>query len=595
MCGIVGYVGKKNAVPILLDGLKQLEYRGYDSAGIAIIGNNQIDIIKEKGKIVNLENIIDKDLYSNIGIGHTRWATHGVPSNTNAHPHNVGKITLVHNGIIENYQELKEELTKNKYTFKTETDTEIACAYIDYLYNKEKNMLKVLNKIKDIFKGSYAFGILNIDEPNTIYAIRKDSPLIVATNNEGNFIASDVPAILKHTNKYILLDNYEIVKLTDKIEIYKDNKLINKEIKTFEFDINAAMKDGYDHYMLKEINEEDIVINNLLNKYNTKEKILSNIPNISKYKKIDIVACGSAYHAGLVGKYLIEEFGNTLVNVEIASEYRYKKLFIDKNTLVIIISQSGETADSLACLRIAKEHKAKTLGIVNVVGSSIAREVDDVIYINAGVEIAVATTKAYLLQCFILSLIAIKLGIEKNILDEQIIFDDMNKLPTLIRNTINNTSYKKIAKKIYKNEDVFYLGRNIDYATSMEGSLKLKEISYIHSENYPAGELKHGTISLIEENTPVISVVTKEMISEKTISNIKEVKARGAYTVILTNKSLDKNYDCCDDKIVVDNIHDIFKPLINIIPLQLLSYEIAKLRGCDIDKPRNLAKSVTVE
>lgn len=598
MCGIVGYVGKKNCVPILLDGLKSLEYRGYDSAGIAINKNNKIKIIKEKGKIINLENSIKNTDISNIGIGHTRWATHGVPNNENSHPHRQGKITLVHNGIIENYQELKEKLINKGYVFYSQTDTEVACAYIDYLYKQNNDMLLTLNKIKDIFKGSYAFGILVDDIKDTIYTTRKDSPLIIATNESGNFIASDVPAILKHTNKYILLDNYDIAILTkDNITIYNNNKKIQKEILSFEFDINAAMLEGYDHYMLKEINEEDKVITTLINKYNTKEKILNNLPNFSKYKNIDIVACGSAYHAGLVGKNLIEEFGNTRVNVEIASEYRYKKLFLDNDTLVIVVSQSGETADTLASLRIAKEHGCDTLGIVNVVGSSIAREVDNVIYLNAGVEIAVATTKAYLLQCFVLSLISLKLSIENNIftnkeLDK--IFKDMKNLPKILRQEIDK-DYKELASIIYKKDNAFFLGRNIDYATALEGSLKLKEISYIHAETYAAGELKHGTISLIEKNTPVLSIVTKESISEKTISNIKEVKARGAYVILLVSDKLDKDYDCYDKKIVVNTIHSIFQPLVNVIPLQKLAYEVAKLRGCDIDKPRNLAKSVTVE
>jgi len=598
MCGIVGYVGRKNCVPILLDGLKSLEYRGYDSAGIAITKNNNVKIIKEKGKIINLEKNIKKTDNANIGIGHTRWATHGVPSKDNSHPHRQGKITLVHNGIIENYQELKQELINNGYNFISETDTEVACAYIDYLYKNNNDILVTLNEIKNIFKGSYAFGILVDDEPDTIYATRKDSPLIIATNNEGNFIASDVPAILKHTNKYMLLDNYDIAKInTDSITIYNEQKIINKEILTFDFDLASAMLEGYDHYMLKEINEQDKVIMNLINRYNNKEKILNNLPDFSKYKNIDIVACGSAYHSGLVGKYLIEEFGNIKVNVEIASEYRYKKLFLDKDTLVIVISQSGETADTLASLRIAKEHGCDTLGIVNVVGSSIAREVDNVIYINAGVEIAVATTKAYLLQCFVLSLISLKIALEKNTFNDneiEQIFEDMHNLPTILRSEINK-NYKELSKKIYKKDNAFFIGRNVDYATALEGSLKLKEISYIHAETYAAGELKHGTISLIEENTPVISIVTKNSISEKTISNVKEVKARGAYVILIVSDSLNKDYDCYNEKIVVNTVCELFQPLINVVPLQLISYEVAKLRGCDIDKPRNLAKSVTVE
>ena len=599
MCGIIGYVGKNNAIPRIINGLKSLEYRGYDSAGIAYSLNNKIKIVKEKGKIINLEAKINKDDISHLGIGHTRWATHGIPNKINAHPHNQKNITLVHNGIIENYEELKKELEKSNYTFKSDTDTEIAAGYINYLYEKEKDILKVLNKLKTTFRGSYAFGII-VNGDDNLYAIRHDSPLIVGLGIEENFIASDVPAILEYTNKYLLLENDEVVKINkNNIKIYKDLKEIKKKINEFNFNVDQAQKAGYDHFMLKEINEQDTVIKNTLSPYieNGKESIISNLPDFSKYNKIDIVGCGSAYHTGIIGKYLIEEYGNIPVNVEIASEYRYKKLFLDKKTLVIVISQSGETADTLASLRIAKEHGCDTIGIVNVVGSSIAREVDHVIYINAGCEIAVATTKAYSLQLLILSLIAFKLGIQKNtISDNEInkILKDYKELPDKLRNEINK-NYKDLAKQIYKKEDIFFIGRNIDYATALEGSLKLKEISYIHSETYAAGELKHGTISLIAPKTPVIAIVTEKKIAEKTISNIKEVKARGAYVVLITTNKLDSESDYYDKKVVLQDTNKLIQPIINVIPLQLLSYEVAKLRNCDIDKPRNLAKSVTVE
>lgn len=598
MCGIVGYIGKKNCLPILIDGLKSLEYRGYDSAGVAYFSSNKVNIVKEKGKLANLEKIINKEIYSNIGIGHTRWATHGEPNQINSHPHQMGSITLVHNGIIENYEEIRTKLKTEGYVFKTDTDTEVAAAMIDFLYRKNNDILFALNEIKNIFRGSYALGIL-VDEDNTLYAVKKNSPLIIGLGDEGNFIASDVPAILKYTNKYLLLNDNEYAKLEfNKVSIYSDMKEITKDIKTFDFSIEQAMKCGYDHFMLKEINEEDILTKNLIDLYlRDKKTLLNKIPDFRKYKRIDIVACGSAYHAGLIGKILVEVYGNIPVNVEIASEYRYKKLFLDNKTLVIAISQSGETADTLASIRIAKEHKADTLGIVNAVGSSIARECDNTLYINAGCEIAVATTKAYAMQVLMLSFIAFSMGIRnKNISDKDCeeIIARYKLLPSYIRLQINK-NYKTIAKKIYNKKDIFFIGRNIDYALSMEGSLKLKEISYIHSESYAAGELKHGTISLIEDGTPVVAIVTDKKIMEKTISNIKEVKARGVNVLLIINEELNFEGDFYDEKIVIGNLHKLIDALITIVPLQLLAYEIAKLKGCDIDKPRNLAKSVTVE
>lgn len=603
MCGIVGYVGKnKNALPVLFDGLKNLEYRGYDSAGVAYRNGNKVDIVKENGKVENVKSKVDFTIKSNLGIGHTRWATHGVPNVINSHPHKVGKITVVHNGIIENYEELRLNLIKTGYQFKSETDSEVACALIDKLYNEEKDMIKALNKCRNLLHGSYALGIICDDELDVLYAIRKDSPLIVGLGDNENYIASDVPAILKYTNKYILLDNDEIVKISsDNFEVYGLKlQSIKKEIQTFKWSLETALKNGYDHFMLKEIHDQPQVIKDTIIPFveNGWDSLLKLMPNLKKYKKIDIVACGSAYHAGLVGKVLIEKYADVPVNVDIASEYRYKKLFFDKNTLVIIISQSGETADSLATLRIANQNKIDTLAIVNVVGSSIAREAKYVLYTRAGWEIAVATTKAYACQVALLGLIALNIAKTKNIIPDDYVNQIKNSIDGLvskIKETINKDIYKEISNKIFNHDDVFFIGRGIDYPLVMEGTLKLKEISYIHSEAYPAGELKHGTLSLINDGTPVIVVITDEDIYEKTINNIKEVKARGAKVILIITESLNKDADFYDEKIVIPNVINIFQSLIAIIPMQLIAYEIAKIKKCDIDKPRNLAKSVTVE
>jgi len=597
MCGIVGYVGKnKKCLPVIISGLETLEYRGYDSAGIAYRKDDKIHIIKQKGKIINLKEKINLNDESNLGIGHTRWATHGKPTIENSHPHNVGKITIVHNGIIENYIELKEELMNIGYKFKSETDTEVACALIDSCY--KDNILDAIKTATKKMRGSFAFGIL-VEGDDNLYATRLTSPLIIAKGENENYIASDVPAILKYTNKYLLLDDYDIAKInSDNITVYNNGKEVKREIHTFEGSMEAGMKNGYDHFMLKEINEQDKVIKDTINYYfdGTIESLMNRLPNLTKYNKIDIVACGSAYHTGLVGKSLIEKFSNTPVNCEVASEYRYKKSFYNKKTLVILVSQSGETADTLAALRKAKEDGIDTLAIVNVVGSSIAREAKYVLYIKAGCEIAVATTKAYTAQLSIFSLISLYLANSKNLLEKKEInniLEDIKKLPDVINKTLKDKSYIDIANKIYKRRDIFFIGRGIDYTLCMEGSLKLKEISYINSVAYPAGELKHGTISLIEKNTPVIAISTDQELTEKTISNIKEVKARDAYTLFLTTNYIKSDF--YDDIIVVDKIHELFQPIITIIPLQLLAYEVAKLNGCDIDKPRNLAKSVTVE
>ena len=589
MCGITGYIGKNgNAIKVVMDGLESLEYRGYDSAGIAYIENNELNIIKEKGKIINLKSNIDYNILSNLAIGHTRWATHGEPSKVNSHPHKCGKFTVVHNGIIENYLELKEELLKNDYKFKSGTDTEIACAYINHIYDTEKDILKTLNKVTKIFKGSYALGIICDDDLNNLYALRKTSPLIVALGDNENYIASDVPAILKYTNKYLLLDDDEIAKISlDNIILYDQNlNIINKEIVEFEGTYESSIKGNYEHFMLKEIHEEPNIFISTVNSYLNNN--LNVVPNIHKYNKIHIVACGSAYHAGLIGQNLIERFANIPVCVEIASEYRYKKNFYDENTLVIFVSQSGETADTLACLRKVNNDGIDTLSIVNVVGSSIARESKYVIYTKAGCEIAVATTKAFLAQVSIFILLAAKLS---NNLNEEL-KSYLRVIPNILESIIN-IDYREIANQIYNNEKVFFIGRGIDYNLCLEGSLKLKEISYINSSAYQAGELKHGTISLIEEGTPVIAISTDEALTEKTISNIKEVKARGAKVILITNKDI---FDNCYDYIInIPKIDELLQSLLVIPTIQFIAYEVAKLKGCDIDKPRNLAKSVTVE
>lgn len=588
MCGIASYAGDKNVIKTIMTGLKSLEYRGYDSSGIAYMKNGKINIIKKEGPIKNLDKILDYDDEANIGISHTRWATHGGATDINAHPHRQGRITLVHNGIIENYNELREGLIEKGYVFNTETDTEVAAGIIDDLYNEEGDMLKALNKATYVLKGSYAFNIINDDYPDTIFGIRKDSPLIVGTSNEGNILASDIPAIIHVTNKYIILNNYDIVVLTkDNIKYYdRDLNEIHKDIKIFNGDSEEISKNGYDHYMLKEINEEGEVVKRILSLY-TKDNKVGDIFNIKKYKSIDIVACGSAAFAGYIGKYYIEKYANIRTNVHYASEYRYQKNFFDKDTLVILISQSGETADTLAAMKLANEHDIDTLSIVNRRDSSIARESKYVIYTPAGIEIAVATTKAYLAQVIILILLAIK---DSNVEEEGI--RELKLLPNIITKYINDFNYKEIAKLVSDKKNVFYLGRGIDYYLALEGSLKLKEISYIHSEAFPAGELKHGSISLIDENFGVIAIVLDKSISDKTISNLKEVSSRGAEVIAITN--IDKD-DFSTHKILLDNHSEFLTPLTAIIPMQLLAYNTALIKGYDIDKPRNLAKSVTVE
>lgn len=588
MCGIASYAGNKNVIKTIMTGLKSLEYRGYDSSGIAYIKNGKINIIKKEGPIKNLDKILNYDDEASIGISHTRWATHGGATDTNAHPHRQGKITLVHNGIIENYNDLREELIEKGYVFNTETDTEVAAGIIDDLYNEEGDMLKALSKATYILKGSYAFNIINDDYPNVIFGIRKDSPLIVGTSGEGNILASDIPAIIHVTNKYIILNNYDIVVLTkDNIKYYdRDLNEIHKEIKVFNGDSEEISKNGYDHYMLKEINEEDEVVKRILSLYTENGKI-KDLFDIKKYKNIDIVACGSAAFAGYIGKYYIKKYANIKTCVYLASEYRYQKNFFDKDTLVILISQSGETADTLAAMKVANENNIDTLSIVNRRDSSIARDSKYVIYTPCGIEIAVATTKAYLAQVIILILLSIK----DSSMEEEAI-RELKLLPNIITKYINDIDYKEIAKIISDKKNIFYLGRGIDYYLALEGSLKLKEISYIHSEAMGAGELKHGSISLIDKDFGVIAIVLDKSISDKTISNLKEVSSRGAEVIAITN--IDKD-DFSSYKILLGNYSEFLTPLSAIIPMQLLAYNTALLKGYDIDKPRNLAKSVTVE
>lgn len=591
MCGIIGYIGKKQPVNFLLEGLKKLEYRGYDSSGIAIKENENIQIIRSIGRIKDLENKTKntKLLNGNIGIAHTRWATHGEPTEENAHPHQVGNVTLVHNGIIENAEELREKLITDGVKFKSETDTEVACAVINKYY--EKDPIAAITKALKELKGSYAFGIIFKDS-NKLYAVRKDSPLIIGIGEDENYIASDIAAIINYTNKYILLEDNEIVEITaQEIKTYKDGVEIKKDIQAANITAEEADKGSYKHYMLKEIMEEPIVLARTLNRYiNNMESVF----DVSKYEEIHIVACGSAMYAGMIGKSLLEEKANIKCLVECASEYRYKKVIYDRKTLVILVSQSGETADTVAAMRKAHEENIDTLAIVNVKTSTMAREAKHVMFIEAGPEIAVATTKAYLLQVAVFSLIALKaanlLGLEKKYND---ILKEAENLPKLLKKVLEDKEeFKSISKEIYQNKDVFYIGRGIDYAMCLEGSLKLKEVSYTHSDAYQAGELKHGTISLIEEDVPVFAIITDDRIKDKTESNVIEVDSRKAKVFTITNDDTIKNHH---KKYVVPKTSYYLQAILTVPPLQLVGYYVGDLKKLDIDKPRNLAKSVTVE
>lgn len=608
MCGIVGYIGQEQAAPIILDGLSKLEYRGYDSAGMAILKDGQIQIKKSVGRLKVLEELTHggKLMEGVVGIGHTRWATHGAPSNENSHPHlnKQESIAVVHNGIIENYIPLKNKLIEKGYQFQSETDTEVLAHLLDYYY--KGNPLEAITKVLHRVEGSYALGIMFMDQPDQIFAVRKDSPLIVGQNEDGCFIASDVPAILKYTRKVYFVDNQEIVRLRgDHMHFYTvDEEEITKEATTIDWDTEAAEKAGYEHFMLKEMYEQPkTVIDTLKPRLHGNEihfdELKMSDEQLKAIKKIHIVACGSAYHAGVTGKYVLEGVARIPVEVDMASEFRYRSPILEEGAMVIVISQSGETADTLAALRESKKLGFPVLGIVNAVGSSIAREADNVIYTWAGPEIAVATTKAYSAQLIVLYLLALKLALAKQTLEtacyEEMI-SDLKKLPDQIELLLaHKEKIQHFANRYIGAKDIFFIGRGIDYSISLEGSLKLKEISYIHSEAYAAGELKHGTISLIEEGTLVTAVSTQPALYQKTISNMVEVKARGAFVMAVTNEGNKEIEKAADYVIYIPDTNPFFTNSLAIIPLQLFGYYVAVGKGCDVDKPRNLAKSVTVE
>ena len=608
MCGIVGYIGASQAAPILLDGLSKLEYRGYDSAGIAVYDGTDIQMTKATGRLKVLSELTHDGatMPGVLGIGHTRWATHGAPTDVNAHPHYNEKetIAVVHNGIIENYLKLKDKLTKKGYTFTSETDTEVVAHLLDYYYTGDP--LEAITKVMHRVEGSYALGIVFKEHPDKLYAVRKDSPLIVGRGKDGNLIASDVPAVLKYTRNVYFIHNEELAMLTaDSIRFYNvDGEEIEKEETTIEWDLNAAEKGGYEHFMLKEMYEQPRTVRDTMNPRLKDgaiviEELGMSDEEIRAIRKIHIVACGSAYHTGVTAKYIFEGMARIPVEVDLASEFRYRDPILEEGALVIIISQSGETADSLAALREAKARGIKTLGIVNVVGSSIAREADKIMYTWAGPEIAVATTKAYSAQLIAQYLLAIKFAQVRGTVSTEVVEDmlrDLKRLPEQIEMLLSNKErIQRFANRYIAARDVFFIGRGIDYAISLEGSLKLKEISYIHSEAYAAGELKHGTISLIEEGTLVAAVVTQEELYKKTISNILEVRTRGAFVLAVTNEGNTEIEKAADYVIYIPRTNQYFTNSLAIIPLQLFSYYVSVGRGCDVDKPRNLAKSVTVE
>ena len=612
MCGIVGFTGKEQAAPILLEGLSKLEYRGYDSAGIAVRdGDRDVDIVKAKGRLKILaEKTNDgKAVIGSCGIGHTRWATHGEPSENNAHPHRSddGNIVAVHNGIIENYQELKEKLVRKGYTFYSDTDTEVAVKLIDYYYTKyEGTPVDAINHAMVRIRGSYALAVMFNEYPEEIYVARKDSPMILGVEDGESYIASDVPAILKYTRNVYYIGNMEMARVRKgEITFYNlDGDEIEKELKTIDWNAEAAEKAGYEHFMMKEIHEQPKVVGDTINSVVKEDFIdLSNVglseEDIKEISQIYIVACGSAYHVGIAAQYVIEDLAKIPVRVELGSEFRYRNPLLDKNGLVVVISQSGETADSLAALREAKEKGVRTLGIINVVGSSIAREADSVFYTLAGPEIAVATTKAYSTQLVATYALAIQFAkVREEISEERYVelIKEVKTLPEKIAKILEDKErIQWFASKQVNAHDVFFVGRGIDYAICMEGSLKMKEISYIHSEAYAAGELKHGTISLIEDDILVVGVLTQPELYEKTISNMLECKSRGAYLMGLTTFGKYNIEDTADFTVYIPKTDPLFATSLAVIPLQLLGYYISVAKGLDVDKPRNLAKSVTVE
>ena len=613
MCGIVGFTGHQAAAPILLEGLSRLEYRGYDSAGLAVRnGTNPVQVVKAKGRLKALAEKTDNGLAlpGSCGIGHTRWATHGDPSENNAHPHcsDDGNVVAVHNGIIENYQELREKLTRKGYSFYSSTDTEVAVKLIDYYYKKYAHTpVDAINHAMVRIRGSYALAVLFKDYPGEVYAARKDSPMIIGVSGGESYLASDVPAILKYTRSVYYIGNMEIARLTpDGVTFYNlDGDEITKDLVEIKWNAEAAEKAGFEHFMMKEIHEQPKAVKDTLNSVLKDGKIdLSQTgltpEEMKAWQQVYIVGCGSAYHVGVTAQYVLEDLVRIPVRVELASEFRYRRPLLTENTLVVVISQSGETLDTMAALREAKKRGARILSIVNVVGSSIARESDDVLYTWAGPEIAVATTKAYSTQMAVLNMLGLYFGDILGTVDRQTYSEmvrDMQRLPEYIEKILDGAeAIHDIAKQICKSEDVFFIGRNLDYALSLEGSLKLKEISYIHSEAYASGELKHGTISLIVEGTLVIALGTYGPLFDKAMSNVVEVQARGANVLALTTRShAEEMRRHVPMVMTIPDIHDMLLPQLGVVPLQLLAYYIALERGCDIDKPRNLAKSVTVE
>ena len=613
MCGIIGFVGREPAAPILLDGLARMEYRGYDSAGVAVRSETKgLQVKKTKGRLKVLSDLIHggADLEGNLGIGHTRWATHGEPNDINAHPHvsENGRIAIVHNGIIENYLEIKEHLQKLGVTFQSETDSEVVAQLLEYHYNECHNMLEAVGRVLRRIEGSYAFGIICADYPNALIAARKDSPLILGYGENGNFIASDVTAIIKYTRDVAYMDDGEIAVLTaDSIDVFDDELVpVEKHRSTVDWDVSAAEKGGYPHFMLKEIMEQPEAIRKTVSpRIKNGRVVLDDLHLTEEYvrdiSRIFIIACGSSYHVGMVSKYNWEKLMRRPVEVTLASEFRYCDPLVDEKSLVVVISQSGETLDTMAAMREAKRRGGRTLAIVNVVGSSIAREADDVLYTWAGPEIAVATTKAYSTQLVLMDLVGLYLAdllgtVEQSEYDA--ILTEVQSLPEKMQEMLNRDTedIQYFASRYFNHDSIFFIGRNLDYAMGMEGSLKLKEISYIHSEAYASGELKHGTISLIEQGTLVVALGTYAPLFDKAMSNVVEVKARGAEVLALTTEDFRKKMEkTADATVAVPVTHPVLQPSLGVVPLQLFSYYVALQRGCDIDKPRNLAKSVTVE
>lgn len=608
MCGIVGYIGNRRACDVLISGLSKLEYRGYDSVGISLFKDNRIVTEKTQGRIADMVKKVDFEIYKDIhvGIGHTRWATHGEPSDINSHPHGSARVSLVHNGIIENYATIKERMNRKGYSFESETDTEVVAKLLDYYYVQKEDPFKAILKVLEKIRGSFALGMMFNDQPDTLYAIRHDSPLLIGLGEDENFIASDMTALLKYTKNYMLLEHDEIamIKRDSVVVLNKDGEVIEKMINVADWDEQTAEKEGFPHFMLKEIHEQPKAFLKTLNP-RLKEGLFDfseeKIPHtfFNNVAKIHIIACGTAMHAGMLGKYYFEKFARINVDVEVASEFRYRDPLLNPNDLVLIISQSGETADSLAALRLAKQRGIKTMAIVNVVGSSIAREADIVLMTHAGLEIAVASTKAYFVQSALLAALSLYAAQFKETLSivelkthVKTLLDVSNHIQPMID---KNDEVQHHASLFMNARSLFFIGRGVDYHVALESSLKLKEISYVHSEAYPAGELKHGTISLITDDVPVIAIATQDNVVEKTISNIKEVKARKAKVLVIKKESTPLSSDVYDEVLNLPNLEDWVMPFVAIIITQLFAYYTAVLRGCDVDKPRNLAKSVTVE